>query len=136
MSEPPKRKRRWFQFSLRTLIVSTIVIAAAAGWVGKRIEEKRAERVAVAAIAKLGGRVLYDFQKDGASRGPAWLRNILGDDFFGNVVELDLSESAVTDEDLAFLDGLRSLESLNISDTGVTDAGLRRVGRLQNLKSL
>jgi hypothetical protein len=33
-AEPPKRKRRWFQFSLRTLLIFTMVVAVACGWVG------------------------------------------------------------------------------------------------------
>jgi hypothetical protein len=43
-AEPPKRKRRWFQFSLRSLLSCTMVCAVAAGWLGKRMEQKRNER--------------------------------------------------------------------------------------------
>jgi hypothetical protein len=30
-AEPPKRKRRWFQFSLRTLLIAVTVVALLAG---------------------------------------------------------------------------------------------------------
>jgi predicted small integral membrane protein len=33
-AEPPKRKRRWFQFSLRTLMIFTMIVAFACGCVG------------------------------------------------------------------------------------------------------
>ena len=56
-AEPPKRKRRWFQFSLRSLLVTTFIVAVACGWLGKKIEQKRREREAVEAIVKLGGQV-------------------------------------------------------------------------------
>jgi hypothetical protein len=59
-TEPPKR--RWYQFSLRTLLIFTVVCAIAAGWLGKRVAQKRNERKAVAAVVKLGGMVLYDYE--------------------------------------------------------------------------
>ncbi len=31
-AEPPKRKRRWFQFSLRTLMIGVTAFCLAAGW--------------------------------------------------------------------------------------------------------
>src|SRR2546422_381905 len=34
-TDPPKRRGRRFQFSLRTLILSTAVLGAAGGWLGK-----------------------------------------------------------------------------------------------------
>jgi hypothetical protein len=33
-AEPPKRKRRWFQFSLRTLMIFTLICAVACDWFG------------------------------------------------------------------------------------------------------
>jgi len=37
-TESPKRKRRWFQFSLRTLLMFTVIAAVALGWLGKKFE--------------------------------------------------------------------------------------------------
>ena len=54
-AEPPKRKRRWFQFSLRTLMIFTLICAVGCAWVVRRMERKRKEREAVEAIEKLGG---------------------------------------------------------------------------------
>src|SRR5256885_524511 len=55
MSSPNPQQRRWFQFSLRTLLV---LVAAAAGlafaWM-KLVEPYRLQREAMAAITKLGG---------------------------------------------------------------------------------
>jgi hypothetical protein len=33
-AEPPKRKRRWFQFSLRTLLIGVTLLAVPLGYVG------------------------------------------------------------------------------------------------------
>jgi hypothetical protein len=56
----PKRKRRWFQFSLRTLLIGVTVAALACGWLVRRVEQKRNEREAAEAIVKLGGFAFYD----------------------------------------------------------------------------
>jgi hypothetical protein len=37
----PKRKRRWFQFSLRTLLILTVACAVGAAWVAREMERKR-----------------------------------------------------------------------------------------------
>jgi hypothetical protein len=31
-ADPPKRKRRWFQFSLRTLMIGVTLLAVLPGW--------------------------------------------------------------------------------------------------------
>src|SRR6266700_3862204 len=94
--DPPKRKRRWFQFSLRTLMIFTLVVAVACAWLGRKIEQKRREREAVTAIVKLGGEAHYDYQHqlgsngepqlDAKPTGPDWLRSLLGENFFNEVV--------------------------------------------------
>jgi Leucine-rich repeat (LRR) protein len=140
-AEPPKRKRRWFQFSLRTLMVLTLVCAIPFAWLGRRIEQKRGEREAVAAIVKLGGSVSYDYEKAswewefGGSApigevkhakppGPDWLRNLLGENFFSDVYWVVLSTSDGKLENLKQLTQLKKLQ-LTVSDGG-----------LENLKGL
>src|ERR1700694_4735083 len=60
---PPKRKRRWFQFSLRSLLIFTVIAAVALGWLGKKIEQKRGQREAVEAILYAGGNEFADYQQ-------------------------------------------------------------------------
>ena len=62
-AEPPKRKRRWFQFSLRSLLIVVVIVAIPCAWLGWKIDQKRRECEAVAAIIKAGGIVVYDYQK-------------------------------------------------------------------------
>ena len=90
-SEPPKRKRRWYQFSLRTVLIFTVVVAVACALVGRRIERKRRERDTIEAITSAGGTVLFDYQLANASAsplGPAWLRSLFGEQFFSEVIEI------------------------------------------------
>ena len=92
-ADPPKRKRRWFQFSLRTLLIFTLICAIPCAWLGHKIERKRQEREAVESLIKDGWSVVYDSQIDLSGkqyssdkpRGPGWLRTVLGENFFSKL---------------------------------------------------
>jgi Leucine Rich repeat len=91
-AEPPKRKRRWFQFSLRALMMFTVVCAIGSAWVARKMERKRKEREAVEAIGRLGGRTWYEYQsvKGAKPPGPDWLRELLGENSFSEVSVVNL----------------------------------------------
>jgi hypothetical protein len=36
-ADPPKRKRRWFQFRLRTLMIVVTLFCIAGGWLGNQV---------------------------------------------------------------------------------------------------
>jgi Leucine rich repeat len=155
-AEPPKRKRRWFQFSLRTLMIFTVICAIGAGRLGQRIEQKRKERAAVEAIAKLGGNVEYDYEtvKGATPPGLKFLRDWLGENFFTEVAtvqihahdtgldwlipikEVTLKDSHFTETGLARLKSLPGLRSLSLSGNRITDKELARLNGLAKLKSL
>jgi hypothetical protein len=154
-ADPPKRKRRWFQFSLRSLLMFTVVCAIGSAWVARKIELKRKELEAVRAITKLQGEAYWDYQRipakvgrawrpEGAEpKGPAWLRKLLGENFFSEVEcvyavgglenlkelphlpELRLMSGGIADADLVNLKGLAELTSLGLIDTRVTDAAVK-----------
>lgn len=97
-------RRRWLQFSLRTAFV---LLTIGCIWLGILAERARQQREAVEAIEALGGSVTYDFQivgvpydgnpdpphtvnrifrPDADPPGPIWLRRLIGDEFFQEVV--------------------------------------------------
>ena len=142
-AEPPKRRRRWFQFSLRTLMIFTLICAIAAGWLGTRIERKHQEQAAVDAIRKLGGSVVYDYESLNSTKppkppGPDWLRKLIGENFFSEVEGvLILGTSKVTDADLERLEGFPQLKTLMLGgNQSYTDAGLINLRRLPQLQAL
>ena len=81
----PKPKRRWLQFSLRTLLVFVTLSAFASGWFVVKMQRARRQREAVKAIVEAGGRVWYDYEVNAPTGsvpkppGPAWMRKLLGE---------------------------------------------------------
>ena len=72
-TDPPKRKRRWFQFSLRTLLIGVTLLAAVCGYIGRQYEIVRAR--------KLFAEAQRDFVTDTSVQVEIpWIRKLLGDD--------------------------------------------------------
>jgi hypothetical protein len=155
----PKPKRRWFQFSLRTLMIFVTACAVAGSWLAVKVQRAKRQRESVAAIGKAKGRVRYDYEfhdEFDEPPGPVWLRDLLGIDFVANAVDatigpdgelqalaglphlqrLRLGWTNVTDIELQHLTELSHLEYLGLNGTQVTDAGLERLKGMSQLGRL
>jgi hypothetical protein len=118
-SGKPRRKRRWLQFGLATLLGLVTLVAIVLGFIVNPTERQRR---AVAFVERMGGSVRYD--DEAKTRAPAWLRNSVGEDFFRSVISVGLGGTRVSDEGLVHLNGLTELQSLEMDGTQVSDAGL------------
>jgi hypothetical protein len=140
MSEKPKR--RWFQFSLKAMLVVLTLVAVATsalvGWVDR-------QRRAVERVQQLGGRVDYansekPWREGDTLRNDSWLvhqlRKWLPRDYFDSVLRVELQQTDVSDADIRYLKGLTRLEILDLSYTEITDAGLGHVMGFSRLKDL
>ena len=135
MANPPKPKRRWYQYSLRTLFIITTLFALVCGWYAYEMQKAAKRRAAIAEFEKLGGRVwYYDVCDSSDIRGetPAWyswLRKFHGDKHLGNAVGVDFLFVSLQDTDAALehVKGLANLEMLWIDDTKVTDEGAKKI---------
>ncbi len=162
----PKPKRRWYQYSLRTLLLAFVLFALAMGWVETRLQRAQQQRAAVERINGLGGFSEYDYdynynQSHPLENGPLGLqdppgsprlRKLLGDDLFNGlagywIAEVDFPRYAweyrrrvvqtdVHDEDLFLLGNLPMLRCVNLTFQPISDAGLERLSGLKNIENL
>jgi hypothetical protein len=108
----PKRKLRWYQFSLRSLLIFVTLFGVGCSWFAVKMNQARRQRAEVEIIANVGNvHYSYECDEDGAYIScclimqpdgtwrtvdtpepavPSWLRNSLGDDFFYNVSSIDI----------------------------------------------
>jgi hypothetical protein len=126
---PAKSKRRWFQYSLRSLML--LMTAAAGAVVAWRayLEPYHRQRQTMALIERLGGS--YE-----TTQAPAWLSRVLGYNV-NNVVRVDLTEvKAPPAEYLEHVSRLPHLEKLSVADLPFGDDALRRLHQLKTLREL
>lgn len=135
MSRAGKRKRRWLQFSLRTLLVAMAVFAV---WLGFKSARARRQRAAVDRILELGGIVMYDYEYEEGAKPPApdWLRQLLGDEYFLTVEGVALGTRHLTDDDMEHFEALTELRVLRLPEGRMTDAGLAKLKGLTRLTDL
>ena len=155
-----KPNLRWFQFSLRTLLVFVTLCAIACSWVAVKRQQEKQQREALARIEELVGS-LSDPQDDKPSQqfstSPFWDCDAFGFRYLGSLyltgtrttdstlrqlkglpelTRLHLDFTKVTDVGLENLKGLTQLAYLDLADTQITDAGLQHLGGLTQLKTL
>jgi hypothetical protein len=131
------------------------VLALAAGvWMAWKYPGVRAQRRAVAAVRAYGGWVHYDDEySDGALSdrplgGTSWLPTILGEQYFQQVVYVNLAREVMwirrqengnvrpADDVLAALEPLHGLKQLELKGTQATDEGLMHLRGLTGLERL
>lgn len=156
MPEPQKVEekkvpcRRW-RVSLRTLMVLILCLAA---WLGYEGHLAREQRKAVQAIKAYGGFVAYDWEYVGDKQtpgrrplAPGWIRRAIGDEYFQDVVEVNLTygtapdgkrieTTRTTDDVISRLCAFPALKYLYIHETQATDGAMDVVGKLRGLEVL
>jgi hypothetical protein len=142
-------KRRWAQFSLKSLFVLVLVLAVPLWFLGSKMRE----RTAVTKIREFGAVVHYDWEweqltsraidPDPEPAGPKWLRSLLGDDFFAHAVFVQFRTRDDGVNDLLSslkLEGSPSGTSRQHETSSIplplTDAGLGYLKALPGLKFL
>ena len=109
-----------------------------------RMQSARMQRDAISELSKLEvAFIYYDCHYDGSMgfgedklRGPLWLRNLVGDDFFNHVARVNLTATEADDTTLEYLAAFPKLRSLLLDETTITDDGLKRLRGLHNLEHL
>jgi hypothetical protein len=130
----PKRPR-WLRFSLRTFVLA---ITGLCIWLGVLAARAHRQHAAVNAIRAAGGTVVFDYENEGSMLpGPAWLRQLIGDDFFCSPTNATLVGENITDDLIEkHLSALSQLQILRIGSTKLTDKSLAHVAKLSALLEL
>ncbi len=153
-----KPKNRWLQFSLRILLILTILVCVGFGFYGRfaykmRIAQRQEKAIHTLQVSGMGINFDYEFDiRNGAYYQipnarlpePVWLRALLGedyvrslgDDFFRTVIFVHFDGTKVTDADLIHLKDLPQIRMLSLSKTQITDAGLANLEGLSQLQWL
>jgi Leucine-rich repeat (LRR) protein len=142
---------------VRGLLVLVLIIGVCLGWIVYVVRRAQRQRDAVAAVRKVGGSVLYDWQFEGSHVRvkpgtntisnevpvwPTWLVDRLDPDFFGHVTQVSFGRnrldgaSGPIDDALSSVGQLGRLTDLTLIGSPVTDTGLAHLRGLSDLESL
>lgn len=131
------------RFSLRTLLIITVLVAIPSAWLGKHWLRTRIQRPIVAKILANGGSVTYDYQYDrgeydGTKTPPGWkpLRAILGDDFFAVAKIVMYGFGRPKSNTSIEFEQLSELEQLGLNAAGMKDETICKLATLQKLSTL
>jgi len=130
-TSPTNANQRELRFSIRSLLVVVTLIAICLAW---SVYPVLRQRRAASFVERLGGYVVYDYQfsNDGRFQRtpntivPAWMRKLLGDDWFSRI-RVVFDDTHATDDDLERIMHLADLRELQLDKTNVTDAGMRHL---------
>jgi hypothetical protein len=141
MNDGPVKRRRWFRFSLRVLLIVVTVLCV---WLGIQVNAARRQKNALEAILKAGSTVGFDYQVTPPPTGfpvgdidtqieaphtvPVWLRQIFGEDFFRTVVMCNLDSKAISLADFTEIANLPNLKAVGLRDVIILseDGGVNR----------
>jgi Leucine-rich repeat (LRR) protein len=119
-----KTKRRWFRFSLRTLLVLMTVLAV---WLGMSVKKYRDHRAAITAIKQLNG----SFSLNPIE--PGWRQRFVSDErYFWDPVAVRFSPRfPISDHELRSIIQpmlmFENLTYLNLNGSHISDAGIKHI---------
>ncbi len=144
----PNYSRRWYQFSLRWLLVFGPLATICVSWLivaGREYDRRHAIKMeAVTAIEKSGGKV-PSWQRDDLEtfgwvvlKSDAGLKSLSSQPHLGEITcdTLNIEGSQVTDVGLEYLKVWVQVRDLNLRDSRITGSGLQHLQALPQLRSL
>jgi len=140
---PTKRKRRWLTFSLRTLLVFTLLVGLVLGYFGSIYHRVQNQRALIEKMSALGFRVKYNYDPEfidimhperSEPPGPWIGRALIGEDAYAHVDSVSCGDRAAhKPEDLRALSLFPKLRKVSIHGDWVDDGA---IDHLLNIPSL
>jgi hypothetical protein len=120
------------------LLLTLALPATCAAAPALRATERMEQEAAVAAIERLGGGVMYDYQRPDPAKTTHYDTKARPKDpaGFHRVVFVSLRDTKASDDDLKVLSKLPALENLDLTNAPITGAGLAHLRGLRNLQHL
>ena len=125
MTDGPTKRPHWLRFSLRMMLLLMALLCVGFAWLAVKLNAARQQHAIVAAILDAGGKVNFDYEvsNQGAYTTyyinappptPPWLRAMLGDDFFRNVVKVEFFGKKIPESIIGQLSKLTELRELRL----------------------
>lgn len=137
----PKPRRRWYQFSLLTLLIGLTLFSLPLGYVAWEREQCRRGEAAIEMLDTLiiehPRSPMFAGVKEvnrPSSKRPTWLISVLGDDRFREVHAAEVYGDFITDADLRHLMSLPNLTDVWIDAPNVTDDGISNLRGLKDVE--
>jgi hypothetical protein len=141
LDEPPAAHNR-FQFDLKMILLLFLVVASASSWIAVRRQRMYPVEQALSALAPFQLNIgdpapYYPFMAD-FSKSPRQPTDdeLAALEVLRSLNYVNLSGAPITDAGLAHLHGLYRLDLLNLSNTQITDAGLVYLREMKRLELL
>jgi internalin A len=137
----PKPRRRWYQFSLITLLIGLTLFSLPLGYIAWEREQCRRGEEALKRLDPDNSNTRMVFQSSfeiparTTTGRPDWLKYLLGNDQFRTVHFATLTGESITDNDLELLTALPNLHDVIIQSPQVTDEGVAHLPRLKAVES-
>lgn len=125
----PSHAQCWRQFSLRSLMVLTLLCCVGLALWTIYVEPYRRQQRLAARIVGLKGEV-------GTEAVPTFWSRLFGEEFFVNIVRITAEKMPVDDEWMVNLRDTPMLRHLYVPKADISDSGLAHLARLEHLQGL
>jgi len=119
------------RYGLRTMMILLAIVAAGLGFWKAFVTPIQVQHAAEKHLLTKGAKIAWS-----TPRGNNWLRSIVGDYLFSEIVMVDLERRKIDKEDIAALSELRSVNRLYLASTSIDDDGLKSISGLTKVQRL
>lgn len=133
--------RRRFQFSIRSILLFTVVVAIPSSWLAVEMKSASEQKKKILAIEKLGGTVhgkYWPFLPEDIfiKKRPLLYENLFERDFFTVILNVSFSGRKIADTDLENLRDFSDLRDLCLDASNINGSGLEYLNNLVHIEKL